>query len=129
MNIITAYTPKKVNLIDYYFDLSKRGRNRLYMDDDKLWLLYSDSTYIQISHYRKMDNELDEDEKAEIKSLLNQDYVGTIIVWTNTNKLYELLKSTLVEKMVLDNDYGSILKIEDVKNMNFIKLKSWLNVQ
>ena len=129
MNIITAYTPKKVNLIDYYFDLSKRGRNRLYMDDDKLWLLYSDSTYIQISHYHKMDNELDEDEKAEIKSLLNQDYVGTVIVWTNTNKLYELLKSTLVEKMVLDNDYGSILKIEDVKNMNFIKLKSWLNVQ
>ena len=129
MNIITAYTPKKVNLIDYYFDLSKRGRNRLYMDDDKLWLLYADSTYIQISHYRKMDNELDEDEKAEIKSLLNQDYVGTIIVWTNTNKLYELLKSTLVEKMVLDNDYGTILKIEDVKNMTFIKLKSWLNVQ
>ena len=89
MNIITAYTPKKVNLIDYYFDLSKRGRNRLYMDDDKLWLLYSDSTYIQISHYRKMDNELDEDEKAEIKSLLNQDYVGTIIVWTNTRGCIE----------------------------------------
>lgn len=129
MNIITAYTPEDINLIDYFFDLCQKNLNNHYMDGDILWMMDSSSTYIHIGPFNEMDDELDDHEKAKIKSLLNQDYVGTIIVWKDTHKLYKLFQNTSVEQMVVNNDYGSILKITNVKNMSLAKLKRWLHVK
>ncbi len=121
MNIIIAYAPQNINLINSCLNLGSYYNDTLYIPNSHEPVLY-------INSYKEVFEELEDNEKKLIQQLLGQEYKGFVIVWRDLLGLYTFLLN-LSSNIALDNNNDSILLLNKIKQMSFDDFTKWIQIK